>query len=122
MSAAGKTKQKSKFGWGDLILPLIVSLFVGYVIVTIGLGSAFPTLLTIAAPFVCDGEFTVVTSQKPGSDGGVATTYKTFCQGSSGPQNEITFATTMVAGLIYSAVLLPITALLLYRLTSTFFR
>ena len=121
MSAASKTKKKSRFGWGDLILPLIISLFVGYVIVTIGLGASFPTLFKIAAPFVCDGEFTVVTAQKEGSDGGVATTYKTFCQGSSGTQNEITFATTMVAGLIYSAILLPITTFAIYRLTSTFF-
>lgn len=83
-----------------------MSLFTGIIIVSIGLGAAFPAMERVAAPFVC-GERSLDLQldhyfYKPNTSGYTITW---SCVDSRGESQDVTWKITLVAGLIYSAVI-----------------
>jgi hypothetical protein len=84
------------------------SLFVGFVIISVAVGSVFPSLHKLTAPLICSGNVEVETikySYKPGQVGWATTIY---CAENSGERREITFAAIALTGLIASAVMFVI--------------
>jgi hypothetical protein len=101
------TDNTPKAGLGCTVLLLMgVSLFVGFIFcATIG-GLLFPPLITtIAAPIVCDGEFSGESNRYTTDEGGVGYSREFYCQSDpAGPRRDITFLTITVGGLFYSAI------------------
>lgn len=87
----------------------LVSAFIGFVVLAIGVGAIFPSMLQVSAPLACPaGAFDVVSqsySYKPGQSG-VSRTF--ICTLASGEKREILWPTIAYAGLIYSALLLTV--------------
>lgn len=107
--------------WFSIVL--VVSLFMGLMIATAG-GALYTPVYKVAAPFACDGRFTIESrsfSYKPGQSGVAHTVY---CEDpATGVRTDITSHTLFVAFLVYSGltflVLLFFTPLLipLFRLS-----
>lgn len=95
-----------KFNLFAVLGLLGISLFTGIIIVSIGLGAAFPAMERVAAPFVCGGNRLDLHldhySYKPGQSGYIITWY---CVDPDGTPEDVSWRIILVAGLIYSAVL-----------------
>ncbi|MBI3740420.1 MAG: SHOCT domain-containing protein [Chloroflexi bacterium] len=94
-----------------LLKAIGISLFIGGLIAWSG-GSVFPPLFNVAAPFVCDGKFSVETQEFYPRPGEVDTTQTIFCDNpNTGKSNDITLQTIIVAGIVYSAIVfIPVVA------------
>jgi len=111
-------KTASLMVWLGVIL--VSSLFTGLMIASAG-GAIHTPLYRVAAPFACDGEFTVESqrySYKPGQSG---VEHKIYCRDkATGARTEITFYAIFIAFLIYSGltfvVFLAVTLVLIFPL------
>ena len=81
-----------------------VSLFVGFVIVSVAVGAIFPSMHTFAAPLICSGEVKVESIRYSYKPGQVGWDNHIYCI-ERGKQREITFPAIGVTGLIASAIL-----------------
>lgn len=83
---------------------LVASLFTGLMIATAG-GAVYTPLHGAAAPFACDGEFSVESrrySYKPGQSG---VEHRIYCRDkTTGARADITFYAIFVSFLVYSAL------------------
>jgi len=95
-----------KFNLLTVLGLLGISLFTGIIIVSIGLGAAFPAMERVAAPFVCGARTLDLQldhySYKPGQSGYIITW---TCVGRPGSGEDVTWKIILVAGLIYSALI-----------------
>ncbi len=95
-----------KFNLITVLGLLGISLFTGIIIVSIGLGAAFPGMERVAGPFVCGARTLDLQldhySYKPGQSGYTITW---SCVGRPGAAQDVTWRIILVAGLIYSAVI-----------------
>ena len=84
-----------------------ISLFVGVIIVSIGLGAAIPDIERVAAPLVCGGGSLQLESQSYSYRPGDVTTTRTwYClEAGGGAPQDITWSVVFAAGLVYSAVI-----------------
>ena len=81
-----------------------ISLFIG-IMITVAGGAIFPPLLDVAAPFVCNGKFSVETQVFRPKPSETVTARTFYCQNpKSGATTDISLETIIVAGLIYSAI------------------
>jgi len=81
-----------------------ISLFVGFVIISVGVGAIFPSMHQLTAPLICSGEVKVESIRYYPSSGGVGWKNHIYCI-EQGDQREITFPAIGVTGLVYSAVI-----------------
>jgi hypothetical protein len=54
---------------GNLGILLLISLFLGFVLISVGIGMIFPSIFRISAPLVCNGTMEIETreySYRPG--------------------------------------------------------
>src|SRR5688572_19469804 len=89
-----------------------ISLFIGFVIISVAVGAIFPSMHKLTAPLICKGEVKVEVitySYKPGQ---IGTDNHIYCLEEGGGQKEITFPAIGVTGLFYSAIIFVI---LLFR-------
>jgi hypothetical protein len=81
-----------------------ISLFIGFVIISVAVGAVFPSMHKLTAPLICKGEVEVEVitySYKPGQ---IGTDNHIYCIDGQG-QREITWAAIGVTGLFYSAII-----------------
>jgi hypothetical protein len=92
-----------KLNLGSVLTMLGISLFTGFIIITIGLGAAVPVINRVAAPFACSrGKMQLETETSSYTPGQSTTTLNWLCvDESSGAQEPINFKVIMYAGLIY---------------------
>ena len=81
-----------KFNLITVLGLLGISLFTGIIIVSIGLGAAFPAMERVAAPFVCGGNTLDLHLDY-------------YCVDPTGTREDVSWRIILAAGLIYSAVL-----------------
>ena len=82
-----------------------ISLFVGFIIVSIALGAIFPSIHKLTAPLICRGTVEVETvrySYKPGQVGWQHTVY---CVPEAGAKKDITFPAIGMTGLVASVII-----------------
>jgi hypothetical protein len=89
-----------------------VSLFVGFVIFTVGVGGVFPSIHKLTAPLVCRGEVQVKSVKYSYKPGQVGWTHHVYCDSESG-RKEITFLAVSTTGLVASVIVFII---LLFRM------
>src|SRR5688572_7393142 len=85
-----------------------ISLFIGFIIISVAVGAIFPSMHKLTAPLICKGEVQVESitySYKPGQ---IGTDNHIYCIDEQGDQKEITFPAIGVTGLFYSAILFVI--------------
>jgi hypothetical protein len=85
-----------------------ISLFVGFVIISVAVGAVFPSMHKFTAPLICSGEVKVESIQYSYKPGQVGWNNHIYCIDESGTQQEITFPAIGVTGLFYSAILFVI--------------
>jgi hypothetical protein len=82
-----------------------ISLFIGFVIISVAVGAIFPSMHKLTAPVLCSNgevEVEVITySYKPGQ---IGTDNHLYCNDEEG-RREITWAAIGVSGLFYSAII-----------------
>ncbi|MCA1613376.1 MAG: SHOCT domain-containing protein [Acidobacteria bacterium] len=118
MKAVGALKAASLLVWLGVILG--ASLFIGLMIASAG-GAVYTPLYRAAAPFACDGEFSVESrrySYKPGQSG---VEHRIYCRDkTTGARADITFYAIFIAFLVYSgltfAALLAVSLVLVFPL------
>jgi len=108
--APGSPSPVARTGCGLMAL-LPICAFGGVMVASAG-GAIHPPLVTVAAPYVCDG--TVETrsqnySYKPGQQG---VAHHIFCTGPDGERRDITLRTVGAAAVYYTLLLFPIVLLL----------
>jgi hypothetical protein len=86
------------------------SLFVGFVIVSIGIGAIFPSMHKPSASLICRGEVKVEVDQYSVRPGETFYENHIYCYKSAGGVDEITFPAIGVTGLFASAIVFVITA------------
>lgn len=87
-----------------LCVVLASSLFAGLLIATAG-GAVYTPLYKVAAPFACDGEFTVESRRHSSRPGQYKVSHNIFCKdGATGARAEITLYAIFVAFLVYSGL------------------
>ncbi len=103
MKMMGALKVSSLLIW--LVAIFSLSLFSGLMIATAG-GALYTPIYGIAAPYTCDGEFSIEStgySYKPGQSG---VEHHIYCDDSaSGTRTEITLSVVFVASLAYSGMI-----------------
>jgi hypothetical protein len=108
MKVVSAIKAASLLVWLGSILA--ASLFAGLMIATAG-GAVYTPLYRAAAPFACDGEFTVESrrySYKPGQSG---VSHTIYCKdAATGARTDITFYAIFVAFLVYSGLIFAVFA------------
>ncbi|MEW6031039.1 MAG: SHOCT domain-containing protein [Chloroflexota bacterium] len=83
-----------------------VSLFVGFVIIAVGLGAIFPSMHRLSAPLICRGEVKVESIRYSYKPGQVGWEHHIYCVNEqTGEEREITFPAIGMTGLIASAIL-----------------
>ena len=92
-----------KLSFGSVLTMLGVSLFTGFIIISIGLGAAVPAINRVAAPFACShGKMQLETSTSSYTAGESSTSLNWLCvDDTTGVQEPINFKVIMYAGLIY---------------------
>jgi hypothetical protein len=93
-----------KFDKFMLLTTLGTSLFVGFIIVAIGIGAIFPSMHKLTAPFICNGEVQVESIRYSYKPGQVGWEHHIYCT-SDGVQKEITFPAIGMTGLVASAII-----------------
>jgi len=86
-----------------------VSLFIGFVIFSVGVGAIFPSMHKLTAPLICSGEVQVESVQYYPSSGGVGWKNHIYCI-EEGNQREITLPAIGVTGLIASVIIFVLLA------------
>ncbi|MBI3914995.1 MAG: SHOCT domain-containing protein [Chloroflexi bacterium] len=101
-----------------LLKVIISSLFIGMLVSWSG-GSIFPALFNVAAPFVCNGKFSVETEVFRPRPGETVITQTALCTNpNTGKSTDISLETIVVAGLIYSAIVfVPVLVIAIRRRT-----
>jgi hypothetical protein len=91
---------------GKLVFLLLISLFLGFVLMGVVGGNIYPAIFRISAPLVCKDKMVIESrsySYKPGS---TSVEHKVYCQEeTSGARRDITFAAIVVSCLIYSGII-----------------
>jgi hypothetical protein len=92
-----------KLNFGSVLTMLGVSLFTGFIIISIGLGAAVPALNRVAAPFACsNGKMQLETSTSSYTPGESSTSLNWLCvDDTTGAKEPINFKVILYAGLIY---------------------
>jgi len=92
-----------KLTLGSVLTMLGVSLFTGFIIISIGLGAAVPVINRVAAPFACShGKMQLETSTSSYTAGESSTSLNWLCvDDTTGAQEPINFNVILYAGLIY---------------------
>jgi len=98
-----------KLNWSMLGVLTVVSLFIGFVIISVAVGAIFPSIHKLTAPLICGGEVQVESIQYYPSSGGVGWKNHVYCI-EQGNQREITFPAIGVTGLIASAIIFVLLA------------
>lgn len=93
-----------KFDKFMLLTTLGTSLFVGFIIVAIGIGAIFPSMHKLTAPFICNGEVQVESIRYSYKPGQVGWEHHIYCT-TDGAQKEITFPSIGMTGLVASAII-----------------
>ncbi|MBM3125678.1 MAG: SHOCT domain-containing protein [Chloroflexi bacterium] len=86
-----------------------ISLFVGFVIVAVGIGAIFPSMHKLTAPLICGGEVEVESIRYSYKPGQVGWEHHIYCI-EAGNEKEITFQAIGVSGLVASAILFALFA------------
>ncbi len=86
-----------------------ISLFVGFVVFTAGVGGVFPSIHRLTAPLVCRGEVQVKSVKYSYKPGEITWTHHIYCDSESG-RKEITLLAVNMTGLIASAIVFIILA------------
>ncbi len=81
-----------------------ISLFIGFVIISVAVGAIFPSMHKLTAPLICSGEVKVESIQYYPPSGGVGWKNHISCI-EQGDQREITFQAIGVTGLFYSTII-----------------
>lgn len=80
-----------------------ISLFVGFVIISVAVGAIFPSMHTLSAPLICSGEVKVESIRYSYKPGQVGWDNHIYCV-EQGKKNEITLPMIGVTGLVASAI------------------
>ena len=80
-----------------------ISLFVGFVVFTAGVGGVFPSIHRLTAPLVCRGEVQVKSVKYSYRPGEITWTHHVYCDSESG-RKEITLLAVNMTGLVASAI------------------
>ncbi len=90
-----------------LAIVLGISMFLGIVLISIGLGSAFPSLNKVAASSICGSEHLEITqntySYRPGQGTITITAYCVADQ--TGARREVTTALQLLSGVMYGFII-----------------
>lgn len=83
-----------------------VSLFIGFVVIAVGLGAIFPSMHRLSVPLICRGEVKVESIRYSYKPGQVGWEHHIYCVNEqTGEEKEITFPAIGMTGLIASAIL-----------------
>jgi hypothetical protein len=85
-----------------------ISLFIGFIIISVAVGAIFPSMHKLTAPLICQGEVKVESIRYSYKPGQVGWDNHIYCIDEQGSQKEITFPAIGVTGLFYSAILFVI--------------
>jgi hypothetical protein len=85
-----------------------ISLFIGFVIISVAVGAVFPSMHKLTAPLICKGEVQVESIRYSYKPGQVGWDNHIYCIDEQGSEKEITFPAIGVTGLFYSAILFVI--------------
>jgi hypothetical protein len=90
-----------------VIILFVVSMFAGIIIISLGIGAAFPVINRVAGPFVCStGKMMLESEKYSGLPGQSTTTIKWLCvDNKTDAQQDINFKVILVAGTIYGLIL-----------------
>lgn len=97
-----------KYNWSSILWTLVCCLFVGVVIISVGLGSVFPPIDRVARPFVCpNGGMKYVQRVYRPTPVETVTTTSWFCVDErTGAETELgVFPISMASGAVYGLVL-----------------
>jgi hypothetical protein len=100
----GQTEADMKINVIMLVILAGISLFLGFIIISVAVGAIFPSTHKLTAPLICKGEVEVEVitySYKPGQ---IGTDNHIYCIDEEG-KREITWAAIGVSGLFYSAII-----------------
>lgn len=89
-----------------------ISLFIGFIIISVAVGAIFPSMHKLTAPLICEGEVKVESIRYSYKPGQVGWDNHIYCIDEQGSQKEITFPAIGVTGLFYSAILFVILLIL----------
>jgi hypothetical protein len=95
----------------NLMIAFISCMFTGIVVISVGLGAAFPVLDRISAPIVCgEGKMELESKSYSGLPGQSATTVRWLCIDSqTGEKEYISFQTAVVSGILYGLIFFILT-------------
>src|SRR5258708_27774258 len=98
--------QAMKFNLVTTLIVLGSSLFTGIIIVSIGLGAAFPPMEKGAAPFICSGKTLQLSTQDFAYGFTQGYTITWYCvDDQTGAKDDVSGQTILVAGLVYSVII-----------------
>jgi hypothetical protein len=89
-----------------------ISLFIGFVIISVAVGAIFPSMHKLTAPLICKGEVKVESIRYSYKPGQVGWDNHIYCIEAQGNEKEITFPAIGLTGLFYSAILFVILLIL----------
>jgi len=95
---------------------IVVSLFTGFIIVSVGIGALIPSMHKLTAPLICRGEVDVDTTRYSIRPGETYWEHTIYCIKTGGGVDEITFPAIGVTGLVSSVIIF---AFLAYRWRDT---
>lgn len=91
---------------GKLGILLFISLFLGFVLLGVGIGMIFPSIFRISAPLVCNGQMVIETREYSYRPGEYSTQHNIYCiNETTGEKRPITFLTFVVSSLIFSGII-----------------
>jgi hypothetical protein len=99
-----------KYNRSMLYMAAGVSLFVGFIIVSIGIGAIFPSMHRLAAPLICRGEVKVEVDKYSIRPGETYWENHIYCYKTEGGVDEITFPAIGMTGLAASASIFVVLA------------
>ena len=89
-----------------LLILLSICLFIGIVIVAVGIGAVATPLQGISGPIVCGGgQLELVTQEYSYKPGQVGYTINWYCVDPAGDRQDRTYLVILASGVIYSLVL-----------------
>jgi hypothetical protein len=88
-----------------------ISLFIGFVIIAVGIGAIFPSMHKLSAPLICGGEVEVESIRYSYKPGQVGWEHHIYCV-EHGTEKEITFQAIGMTGLAASAMTFVVLAIL----------
>jgi len=94
-----------KYDRSMLYAAMIGSLFIGFIIVSVGIGALIPSMHKLTAPLICRGEVDVDTTSYSVRPGETYWEHTIYCIKDKGGVDEITFPAIGVTGLVASAII-----------------